>query len=106
MLRGQTTISTAHAECHLLPRLLLCSELTLFACAFVLSLCVFQCTPPLIVTSGISEKTLKREGVCAASLPTTMGLVAAILVQNVLKSGSQHTRTHARTHTEHRNRVR
>lgn len=35
--------------------------------------------------SGISEKTLKREGVCAASLPTTMGLVAAILVQNVLK---------------------
>jgi len=45
----------------------------------------FECTPPLIVTSGISEKTLKREGVCAASLPTTMGLVAAILVQNVLK---------------------
>jgi ubiquitin-like modifier-activating enzyme 5 len=45
----------------------------------------FQCTPPLIVDSGISEKTLKREGVCAASLPTTMGLVAALLVQNVLK---------------------
>ena len=45
----------------------------------------FECTPPLIVTSGISEKTLKREGVCAASLPTTMGLIAAILVQNVLK---------------------
>lgn len=45
----------------------------------------FECTPPLIVQSGISEKTLKREGVCAASLPTTMGLVAALLVQNVLK---------------------
>jgi molybdopterin/thiamine biosynthesis adenylyltransferase len=45
----------------------------------------FECTPPLIVTSGVSEKTLKREGVCAASLPTTMGLVAALLVQNVLK---------------------
>lgn len=45
----------------------------------------FECTPPLIVSSGVSEKTLKREGVCAASLPTTMGLVAAILVQNVLK---------------------
>lgn len=41
------------------------------------------------MTSGISEKTLKREGVCAASLPTTMGLVAAILVQNVLKSETQ-----------------
>jgi ubiquitin-like modifier-activating enzyme 5 len=45
----------------------------------------FECLPPLIVASGIDEKTLKREGVCAASLPTTMGLVAAMLVQNVLK---------------------
>jgi hypothetical protein len=35
----------------------------------------------------VSEKTLKRDGVCAASLPTTMGLVAAALVQNVLKAG-------------------
>ncbi|NXS11941.1 UBA5 enzyme, partial [Neodrepanis coruscans] len=44
----------------------------------------------------IDEKTLKREGVCAASLPTTMGVcaaslpttmgvVAGMLVQNVLK---------------------
>lgn len=45
----------------------------------------FECAPPLIVTSGISEKTLKRDGVCAASLPTTMGLIAALLVQNTLK---------------------
>lgn len=45
----------------------------------------FECTPPLIVESGIDERTLKREGVCAASLPTTMGLVAAMLVQNALK---------------------
>ena len=45
----------------------------------------FECAPPLIVSSGISEKTLKRDGVCAASLPTTMGLVAALLVQNTLK---------------------
>eukprot|EP01041_Mallomonas_annulata_P003504 gene3504-6972_t len=45
----------------------------------------FECLPPLIVASGIDEKTLKREGVCAASLPTTMGLVAALLVQNTLK---------------------
>lgn len=45
----------------------------------------FCCAPPLIVALGDDEKTLKREGVCAASLPTTMGLVAAILVQNSLK---------------------
>jgi len=45
----------------------------------------FQCAPPVIVASGIDERTLKREGVCAASLPTTMGLVAALLVQNALK---------------------
>ncbi|KAI9905441.1 hypothetical protein PsorP6_013930 [Peronosclerospora sorghi] len=45
----------------------------------------FECLPPLIVASGIDESSLKREGVCAASLPTTMGLVAAMLVQNVLK---------------------
>lgn len=46
----------------------------------------FQCAPPLIVASGIDEKTLKREGVCAASLPTTMSMVAGILVQNALKA--------------------
>lgn len=33
----------------------------------------------------MDEKTLKREGVCAASLPTTMGIVAGLLVQNSLK---------------------
>ena len=37
------------------------------------------------MATGTDEKTLKREGVCAASLPTTMGLVAALLVQNTLK---------------------
>ncbi|XP_066919460.1 ubiquitin-like modifier-activating enzyme 5 [Clytia hemisphaerica] len=45
----------------------------------------FQCAPPLVVASNIDEKTLKREGVCAASLPTTMGIVAGFLVQNTLK---------------------
>ncbi|KAI8113900.1 hypothetical protein M9434_002028 [Picochlorum sp. BPE23] len=45
----------------------------------------FACVPPLVVASGIDEKTLKREGVCAASLPTTMGIVAGMLVQNSLK---------------------
>ncbi|XP_038652541.1 ubiquitin-like modifier-activating enzyme 5 isoform X2 [Scyliorhinus canicula] len=49
--------------------------------------CVFllQCAPPLVVAANVDEKTLKREGVCAASLPTTMGIVAGLLVQNVLK---------------------
>ncbi|KAK7790283.1 hypothetical protein R5R35_003863 [Gryllus longicercus] len=45
----------------------------------------FGCAPPLVVASNIDEKTLKREGVCAASLPTTMGIVAGFLVQNTLK---------------------
>ncbi|XP_058145710.1 ubiquitin-like modifier-activating enzyme 5 isoform X2 [Dasypus novemcinctus] len=45
----------------------------------------FACAPPLVIAANIDEKTLKREGVCAASLPTTMGMVVGILVQNVLK---------------------
>ncbi|XP_078156402.1 NAD(P)-binding Rossmann-fold superfamily protein [Carex rostrata] len=45
----------------------------------------FACAPPLVVASGVDERTLKREGVCAASLPTTMGVVAGLLVQNCLK---------------------
>ncbi|MFH4983768.1 hypothetical protein AB6A40_010477 [Gnathostoma spinigerum] len=45
----------------------------------------FACLPPLIVASNIDERTLKREGVCAASLPTTMAVVAGLLVQNALK---------------------
>ncbi|KJE98180.1 ubiquitin-activating enzyme 5 [Capsaspora owczarzaki ATCC 30864] len=45
----------------------------------------FACAPPLVVASGIDEKTLKRDGVCAASLPTTMGIVAGFLIQNTLK---------------------
>ena len=48
-------------------------------------LACFECAPPLVVASGVDEKTLKREGVCAASLPTTMGIVAGFLVQNALK---------------------
>ena len=39
----------------------------------------------MVVASKIDEKTLKKEGVCAASLPTTMGIVAGLLVQNSLK---------------------
>lgn len=45
----------------------------------------FACAPPLVVASNIDERTLKREGVCAASLPTTMAMVAGMLVQNALK---------------------
>lgn len=45
----------------------------------------FACAPPLVVASGVDERTLKREGVCAASLPTTMGVVAGLLVQNTIK---------------------
>ena len=45
----------------------------------------FACAPPLVVATNTDEKTLKREGVCAASLPTTMGVVAGLLVQNTLK---------------------
>ncbi|CAD5205685.1 unnamed protein product [Bursaphelenchus okinawaensis] len=45
----------------------------------------FACSPPLIVASGIDEKTLKKDGVCAASLPTTMAIIAGLLVQNALK---------------------
>ncbi|XP_045446703.1 ubiquitin-like modifier-activating enzyme 5 [Melitaea cinxia] len=45
----------------------------------------FACAPPLVVASKIDEKTLKKEGVCAASLPTTMGIIAGFLVQNALK---------------------
>ncbi|KDR08388.1 ubiquitin-like modifier-activating enzyme 5 [Zootermopsis nevadensis] len=45
----------------------------------------FACAPPLIVASSIDERTLKKDGVCAASLPTTMGIVAGFLVQNALK---------------------
>ena len=45
----------------------------------------FACLPPLVVASGIDERTLKREGVCAASLPTTKGIIAGLLVQHALK---------------------
>lgn len=45
----------------------------------------FACAPPLVVASNIDERTLKKEGVCAASLPTTMAIVAGMLVQNALK---------------------
>ena len=69
-LRSHTTV---HVRLRSAPPALPASPLTL------------QCVPPLVVASGIDERTLKREGVCAASLPTTMGIIAGLLVQNVLK---------------------
>lgn len=45
----------------------------------------FQCLPPLAVAAGMDERTIRRDGVCTASLPTTMSIVAGFLVQNVLK---------------------
>ena len=44
----------------------------------------FACAPPLVVVEG-DEAKIKRELVCAASLPTTMGIIAGFLSQNVLK---------------------
>eukprot|EP00514_Thraustochytrium_sp_LLF1b_P013618 CAMPEP_0184545108 /NCGR_PEP_ID=MMETSP0199_2-20130426/4076_1 /TAXON_ID=1112570 /ORGANISM="Thraustochytrium sp., Strain LLF1b" /LENGTH=860 /DNA_ID=CAMNT_0026939369 /DNA_START=49 /DNA_END=2631 /DNA_ORIENTATION=+ len=44
----------------------------------------FACVPPLAVVED-SEVLLNREGVCAASLPTTMGVIAGMLGQNALK---------------------
>ena len=75
---------------HFLP-LPLCLSLSLVLLSFLLILIIpfffpcTQCAPPLVVASKIDEKTLKKEGVCAASLPTTMGIVAGLLVQNTLK---------------------
>jgi len=54
-------------------------------CVCVCVFCGKQCAPPLVVAEGLDESTLKRDGVCAASLPTTMAEVAGLLVQNALK---------------------
>lgn len=43
----------------------------------------YECCPPLVVATGLPEA--KRVGVCAASLPTTMGIIAGFLAQNTLK---------------------
>jgi len=45
----------------------------------------FECAPPCVVASGEDESAIKREGVCAASLPTTMGITAGFLAQATLK---------------------
>ena len=45
----------------------------------------FACAPPLVVAEDEDENQIKRDGVCAASLPTTMGIIAGFLSQTVLK---------------------
>eukprot|EP01108_Squamamoeba_japonica_P000018 TRINITY_DN10023_c0_g1_i1.p1 TRINITY_DN10023_c0_g1~~TRINITY_DN10023_c0_g1_i1.p1 ORF type:complete len:168 (+),score=20.39 TRINITY_DN10023_c0_g1_i1:407-910(+) len=46
----------------------------------------FECAPPLAVgDDGVDERDILRAGVCAASLPTTNGLISALLAQNALK---------------------
>lgn len=44
----------------------------------------FSCLPPLALVEQ-SEANIKREGVCAASLPTTMGITAGFLSHTTLK---------------------
>jgi len=39
----------------------------------------------MVVAQDGDENQIKREGVCAASLPTTMGIIAGFLSQTVLK---------------------
>ncbi|KAL8273051.1 hypothetical protein Esti_002972 [Eimeria stiedai] len=46
---------------------------------------IVQCAPPYVVATNEDENAIKREGICAASLPTTMGVTAGLLVQNALK---------------------
>jgi len=48
-------------------------------------LACFECAAPYAVATGYDESLIQRAGVCSASLPTTMGLVAALLAQNALK---------------------
>lgn len=45
----------------------------------------FECAPPMVVAEEGDENAIKREGVCAASLPTTMGITAGFMAQATLK---------------------
>lgn len=43
-----------------------------------------MCVPPLAVIEN-NESDIKWEGVCAASLPTTMAISSSLLAQTTLK---------------------
>lgn len=45
----------------------------------------YECSPPFAVASGTDESSILKEGVCAASLSTTTGLIAGFLAHNTLK---------------------
>jgi ubiquitin-like modifier-activating enzyme 5 len=45
----------------------------------------FECAPPCIVAERGDESKITRAVVCAASLPTTVSIVAGMLVQTALK---------------------
>jgi ubiquitin-like modifier-activating enzyme 5 len=45
----------------------------------------FECAPPLVVAENGDESKIRRDIVCTASLPTTMSIVAGIMVQSSLK---------------------
>lgn len=44
----------------------------------------FACVPPLAMAEN-NEANIKREGVCAASLPTTMGITAGFMAHTAMK---------------------
>lgn len=44
----------------------------------------FACVPPLAMAEN-NESNIKREGVCAASLPTTMGITAGFMAHTTMK---------------------
>jgi hypothetical protein len=43
------------------------------------------------VASGVDERTLKREGVCAASLPTTMVIPSQTLLNDLISRSNSDT---------------
>ncbi|KAM7471522.1 hypothetical protein LguiA_009705 [Lonicera macranthoides] len=51
----------------------------------------FACAPPLVLASGVDERTLKCEGVCAASLPTTMIVDFCATLRLLLGFSPEHT---------------
>lgn len=45
----------------------------------------FECAPPTVMAEQGDERNILRNGVCAASLPTTMSIIGGLLVQTALK---------------------
>lgn len=45
----------------------------------------YECTPPMLIGEQLEENSIYRGLACTASLPTTMAMIASLLVQNALK---------------------